>query len=228
VYRPLVSLVENSINMDTAVDLVEVYLRLNGYLTLAEWQIQTLGVAGRWQTLTDVDILGVRFPGEVYIADVHDPEQRLALSLTDELLLLEEDSVDVVLGEVKEGEAEFNPSFTQHQTLHTVLHRLAWIYAEGDLDKVVEELTTVGVCHSSARGGGRIRTRMVAFGRASELTVNAVPIGRVLESTAELLQRYEDVLRSARFHSPSVDTLKLIHKSGFRLSRGPSDAPDTP
>lgn len=214
--------------MDTAVDLVEVYLRLNGYLTLSEWQIQTLRATGIWETLTDVDILGVRFPGEVYIADVHDPEQRPALTLSDELLMLEEDTVDVVLGEVKEGEAVFNPSFTEHQTLHTVLHRLAWIYTEDDLDRVVEELTTIGTCHSPARGGGEIRTRLVAFGRAPDLTVNAVPIGRVLESTAALLSRYEDVLRSARFRSPSVDTLKLIHKSGFRLLRGPSDAPDTP
>jgi hypothetical protein len=214
--------------MDTAVDLVEIYLRLNGYLTLSEWQIQTMSAAGTWQTLTDVDILGVRFPGDIFIADVHDPEQRSLLSLSGELLLLEADTVDVVLGEVKEGEAVFNPSFTEHQTLHTVLHRLDWIYAEGDLDRVVDELTTDGVCHSPARGGGSIRTRLVAFGRAPELTVNAVPIGRVLENTAELLSRYEDVLRSARFRSPSVDTLKLIHKSGFRLSRGPGDAPDTP
>src|SRR5919106_4231486 len=148
--------------MDTAVDLVEVYLRLNGYLTLTEWQIQTLSAAGRWQTLTDVDILGVRFPGKIYIADVHDPEEQLVLSLTDELLLLEEDTVDVILGEVKEGEAVFNPSFTRHETLHTVLHRLAWIYPDRDQEKVVEDLATVGISHSPARGGGVIRTLLVA------------------------------------------------------------------
>lgn len=77
-------------------------------------------------------------------------------------------------------------------------------------------------------GWGRIRTRLVAFGRAPELTINAVPIGRVLESTAALLNRFEDVLRSARFHSLSVDTQKLIHKAGFRLSRGSSELPDNP
>lgn len=75
---------------------------------------------------------------------------------------------------------------------------------------------------------GRIRSCLVAFGRAPELTVNAVPIGMVLESTAALLDRFEDVLRSARFRSPSVDTLKLIHKAGFRLNRGSSELPDSP
>jgi len=214
--------------MDIAVDLVEVYLRLNGYLTLSEWQIQAVSPLGQWETLTDVDILGVRFPGDIYIADVHEPAERVVLTLTDELLLLEEDTVDVILGEVKEGEAVFNLSFTRHETLHTVLHRLAWIYPEEELERVVSELTEVGACYTPARGGGRIRTRLVAFGRAPEVTVNAVPIGRVLESTAALLHRYEDVLRSARFRSPSVDTLKLIHKAGFRLNRGFSDAPDSP
>ncbi|MGH8946026.1 MAG: hypothetical protein ACRDVL_07755 [Acidimicrobiia bacterium] len=214
--------------MDTALDLVEVYLRLNGYLTLSEWQIQALSAAGEWQTLTDVDILGVRFPGPIYLADVHDPEERLLLTLSDELLSLEEDTVDVILGEVKEGEAVFNPSFTRHETLHTVLHRLAWLYAEGDQERVVEDLATVGICNSPARGGGTIRTRMVAFGRAPQVTVNTVPIGNVLEAAAALFTRYEDVLRSARFRSPSVDTLKLIHKTGFRLVRGPADAPDIP
>jgi len=41
-------------------------------------------------------------PGGTYIADVHDPEERVVLTLTDELLLLEEDTVDVILGEVQE------------------------------------------------------------------------------------------------------------------------------
>lgn len=214
--------------MDTAVDLVEVYLRLNGYLTLAEWQIQGLGPAGEWLTLTDVDILAVRFPGPIYIADVHDPEERQLLALSDELLSLEEDTVDVILGEVKEGEAVFNPSLTRHETLHTALHRLAWLYADGDQERVVEDLGTVGTCRSPARGGGTIRTRLVAFGRAPAITVNTVPIGKVLEAAAAMFHRYEDVLRSARFKSPSVDTLKLIHKTGFRLSRGPGDTPDIP
>jgi len=52
--------------MDIAVDLVETYLRLNGYLTLSEWQIQAVSPLGQWETLTDVDILGSGSRGHIY------------------------------------------------------------------------------------------------------------------------------------------------------------------
>ncbi|MFQ5522889.1 MAG: hypothetical protein ACE5F5_04855 [Acidimicrobiia bacterium] len=205
--------------MDTAVALVEIYLRLNGYLTLSEWQIQTLSESGQWQTLTDVDILGLRFPGDIYLVDLHDPEQREAMRMTGELLTLVEDTVDVIVGEVKEGEAVFNPAVSHHQTLHTALHRLAWLYGEGDLEKIVEDLGAHGVCYTPARGGGTIRTRLVAFGRAPEVTLNTVPIGRILKRLTAIFETHDKVLRSMRFSNPAAATLNLLHKTGFRISR---------
>ena len=104
--------------MDVAVDLVETYLRFNGYLTLSEWQIQILNKRGVWETLTDVDIVGLRFPGQVFLADTHDPELTDDLEVLGVPLFLEDDTVDVIIGEVKQGEAVFNPSITRHETLH--------------------------------------------------------------------------------------------------------------
>ena len=205
--------------MDAANDLVEVFLRVNGYLTLSEWQIQGLNRFGQWDTITDVDIVGVRFPGDVYLADSHDPEVQSTLRVPGELLLLEPDTIDVILGEVKEGEAVFNPAMKRHETLHTVLHRLEWMYSEPGLEAVVAELAARGTSYSTSPGGSGVRTRLVAFGQAPELTENTIPIGRVLEQSAAFLAAHDDLLRSARFANPVAATLKLLHKTGFGLSR---------
>lgn len=205
--------------MDAANGLVEVFLRVNGYLTLSEWQIQALNVHGQWDTITDVDIVGLRFPGDIYLADSHEPEIQSTLKVPGDLLMLEEGVIDVIVGEVKEGEAVFNPALTRHETLHTVLHRLAWLYADHGLEKVVTDLATRGACHSPAPGGGRVRTRLVAFGQAPHLTENTIPIGRILEQSTAFLATHDDLLRSARFANPVAATLKLLHKVGLGVSR---------
>lgn len=212
--------------MDVAVDLVQAFLRFNGYLTVSEWQIQTLNKRGDWETLTDVDMLALRFPGELYLADMHGHSD-LAGYLSGAPLFLEDETVDVIIGEVKEGEAVLNPKLTRHETLHNVLHRLEWLYGEGQMEQVVNDLAERNVCYTEARGGGMIRTRLVAFGRAPEATLNVIPLAQILERLSRVLDEYEDLLRSARFSSPSAATLKLLHKTGFRFSRDSGDAPDS-
>jgi hypothetical protein len=207
--------------MDVATDLVEVFLRSNGYLTLSELQIQSLNKRGDWETVTDVDILALRFPGRVFIADAHDPTLASELEVPGVPLYLEEDTIDVIVGEVKQGEAAFNPSLTKHETLHTALHRLSWIYSDGDLDRVVEDLRDKGVCYTPARGGGTVRTRIVAFGQASEVTMNVIPLQVILERALGALESHDALLRSARSSSPAAAMLKLLHKTGFRFSRDP-------
>ncbi|MEE8405863.1 MAG: hypothetical protein V3S32_01795 [Acidimicrobiia bacterium] len=207
--------------MDVATDLVEVFLRSNGYLTLSELQIQSLNKRGDWETVTDVDILALRFPGRVFIADAHDPALAAELEVPGVPLFLEEDTVDVIVGEVKQGEAAFNPSLTKHETLHTALHRLSWIYSDGDLDRIVEDLRDRGVCYTPARGGGTVRTRIVAFGQASEVTMNVIPLQVIIERAFGALESHDALLRSARSSSPAAAMLKLLHKTGFRFSRDP-------
>lgn len=205
--------------VDAAEPLVEIFLRLNGYLTLSEWQIQAMNRSGQWETITDVDVLAVRFPGDVFLADSHDPEIQSTLRVEGELLMLEPDTIDVIVGEVKEGEAIFNAAITRHETLHTVLHRLKWLYPDG-LAPVVSSLSSVGVARTRAPGGNWVRTRLVAFGRAPDVTVNTVPIGAILEQSAAFLAAHDDLLRSARFANPVAATLKLFHKVGLNVSRG--------
>ncbi len=48
---------------------MESYLRLNGYLTITEVDIPHLALGGR-ESIADVDVLAVRFPGDLYTVDV--------------------------------------------------------------------------------------------------------------------------------------------------------------
>lgn len=50
--------------MNPAVGLVESYLRPNGYLTVTEYQVQSpvRGQPGKFETATDLDVLGLHLP----------------------------------------------------------------------------------------------------------------------------------------------------------------------
>lgn len=202
-------------HMDVAVNLVESYLRFNGYLTLSEFEVQRKAENGLYETVTDVDVVAIRFPGEIFAADDHGARMLL---IEDEGLGLEPDMVDVIVGEVKQGEAVFNPSLTRHEVLHTVLQRFAWIFADG-LDPVLEALEADGVAYSEARGGGRVRTRLVAFGRAEQTNLNTISLTHVINTSINYMDRFEDVLRPAQFREPAPALLRLLAKTGFSVTK---------
>ncbi len=49
--------------MDHAVALVETYLQINGYFTVAEYPVIEATGRDQFKTATDLDILAFRFPG---------------------------------------------------------------------------------------------------------------------------------------------------------------------
>ena len=200
------------------MNLVESYLRLNGYLTLSEIEVQSRHVDGTYTTLTDVDIIALRFPGDTYAAEPQADQDSRLLLITDDVLDLADDRVDVVIGEVKQGEAVFNTSLFRPEVLRSVLRRMSWVYADG-VDGVVERLSQGGISFDPARGGGEIRTRLVAFGRSATAGPHTIPIGHVIESLVGFMERYDDVLRSAQFREPAPALIRLLVKSGFTVGR---------
>src|SRR4029079_5511406 len=94
----------HSSHMDHAVSLVQAYLQLNGYFTSAEYPI--IAGAGRkgFRTISDIDILPFRFPAGFPTAVPHrrDP-QGLDVSDIDSGLGVPPDTIDMIIGEVKEG-----------------------------------------------------------------------------------------------------------------------------
>ncbi|MFQ5968174.1 MAG: hypothetical protein ACE5MI_11285 [Acidimicrobiia bacterium] len=209
--------------MDISVNLIESYLRINGYLTLSEFEVQRRLDDGSFETATDVDVVGLRFPGPIYAADWHDepPEGRLLL-IEDETLMLIPDCVDVIIGEVKEGDAVFNPALRNHEVLHTVLQRLKWIYAE-PLSQVVSDLQDDGVSIVPTRGDGTIRTRLVAFGRTPRNTLHAISLTHVFRTMVSYMEDFDDVLRPAQFKDPAPALLRLLAKTGFSVEKKPAE-----
>jgi hypothetical protein len=206
--------------MDIAVNLVESYLRLNGYLTLTEVDVQQPGPGGKYESITDVDVLAVRYPGDLFAVDVDHAWDGRLLLIKDPGLFLAERMVDVIVGEVKQGPARLNPAITRHEVLHQMLRRLDWIYEEG-VGRTVEELQEAGISESPGRSGAVIRTRLVAFGaHPGEPNVNTIPLGHVLAQVVGFLERFEDVLRPSQFGEPAPALLHLLVKCGYTIVEG--------
>jgi hypothetical protein len=204
--------------MDTAVSLIQAYLRMNGYLTITEFEVRRKLEDGSYETATDVDIIALRLAGEVYEGDPHDPHDCRMLEIKDERLLLRPDLIDVILGEVKEGQAEFNPGLKRHEVLHSVLRRLEWLYGDS-LGRIVDELHQDGVSEVAAPGGGTVRTRLVAFGRAETSDLHTISLTHVFEAMLSYLERFEDILHSAMYKDAAPALLHLLLKTGFRIDK---------
>lgn len=204
--------------MDIAVNLVESYLRFNGYLTITELDVSHRSPEGNYESITDVDVLAVRFPGDLYAIDVdHEPETR-PLLIEDPRLLLSDQIVDVIVGEVKQGPAKFNPALIRHEVLHHTLGRLDWIY-EAELTEIVKDLQASGQSESPGRSGAIIRTRLVAFGAGrGEPSWNTIPLGHVIGQVVSFLEQFEDVLRPGQISAPAPALLHLLVKCGYTIS----------
>ncbi|HSR44043.1 MAG TPA: hypothetical protein VLT15_02285 [Acidimicrobiia bacterium] len=208
--------------MDIAVNLVESYLRLNGYLTLSEFEIQGKTTDGTYRTLTDVDIVGLRFPGDVFAAESDDHADGRMLLIRDPALNLEEGQIDVIIGEVKQGEAVFNPRITSHQVLHTVIRRVDWIYGT-DVGAIVDQLSRNGVAVTTSCNGGTVRTRLVAFGRSPQVDLHTISLSHIVEQMTSFMTDFDDVLRSANFKDPASALLRLLAKTGFTVKKERDD-----
>src|SRR5205085_10962884 len=95
--------------MDHAVALVQAYLQLNGYFTSAEYPINAGAGRNGFRTITDIDILAFRFPsGEPMARHGRRAPKGLDVSGIDPGLAVPQGSIDMVIGEVKEGRVGIN------------------------------------------------------------------------------------------------------------------------
>ena len=205
-------------SMDIAVNLVENYLRLNGYLTVSEFDIQERAEDGTFRSVTDIDVMGIRFPGEVYVGDPHEGPDTRILALEDPELRLEEGQIDVIVGEVKQGEAELNPGMRRHASLHGMLRRVEWLYGS-PLGDIVDDLAGSDLCVAPARGGGTVRTRLVAFGRAPKSTLHVITHTHIVETMLRFFEGHDDAFRPVQFRDPAPAMLSLLLKTGFSVSK---------
>lgn len=204
--------------MDIAVNLVENYLRFTGYLTLSEFEVQRRDKKGRFKTVTDIDIMGIRFPGDIYVGDPHRAADCEMLVIDDPVLQLEDDTIDVIVGEVKQGQAEFNPGIKDHGVLHSMLRRVEWIY-DVNIGQVIDGLQRDGIFVAPSKGGAQVRTRLVAFGRSKFSDVNTIALSHIITTMLEFFEEYEDAFRPIQFREPAPAFLSLLLKAGFDVNK---------
>jgi hypothetical protein len=201
--------------VDIAVNLVESYLRACGYLTLTELELAVLDAQGEWRSATDIDVVGIRLPG---------PDNEFEgigarfLAVEDPVLALTPDLVDVIIGEVKQGHALFNPALTRPEVLRAMLGRLRWLYGV-PLDQVIEQLRSGQVSLVPGPKGSTIRTRLVAFGQSGSAGLHSIPMSHVIARLIEFMGLYEKMLRPLQLKEPGVATLRLLAKSGFVVQK---------
>lgn len=195
--------------MDMSVALVQAYLRVNGYFTVAEYPILEVR-SGLYRVATDLDLLAFRFPGAGRRVQGRSPDEDVFEP--DPALGSAPDRPDMLIGEVKEGRAELNRAARDPGVLRTALARFGCCPPE-HADAVVGRLLRKGAAHTPA--GHRVR--FVAFG-ATASRVPGVDVTLSLAHVAGFLRAYLhdhwEVLRHAQFKDPALAVIAVLEKAG--------------
>ncbi len=200
--------------MDHAVSLVQAYLQLNGYFTSAEYPI--LAAAGRngFRTITDIDVLAFRFPDGLpnpAMARRRRTPRGLDTSELDPGLGASPDSIDMIIGEVKEGRVGINDGVRNPAVLKTVTRRLG--DPNIDTEVVVRDLLDRG----TARLPSGIIVRLIAFGAfppgAPVPPCRIVSLGHVLDFLQTYVRKHWHVLRHLQFKDPAFGFLMTMEKA---------------
>ncbi len=206
--------------------LVESYLRLNGYFTLPEFQVQhpVPGQPGKFETATDLDILAVRFPWAAETVGRHQlagEEPREILLADDPVLAVIRDVPDILIGEVKEGASELNRRLRTPEVLHAALRRTGCC-PEEHIAQVSALLLQQGEALITPHHGVACRVRLASFcGYVEEPRAPAVltiTLGHILHFIEDRLAAYRPILRSAQFRDPTLGMLKLLDKLDLGLA----------
>lgn len=209
--------------MDNAVALVQAYLQVNGYFTVAEYQVLEAEGRGPARTVTDLDILAFRFAGASHttVDGSHITPLSSGAHSVDPLLGCSEGAPDMIVGEVKEGPARFNGATRDPAVLEVALARFGCC-STWDASSLVRTLLRDG--YVVAPGGHVVR--LVAFGATTETAMwrwKAVSMRHIVEYLRSYLRTHWDVLRHAQIRDPALGVLALIEKWGAGHPIGQSD-----
>jgi len=194
--------------MDHAVALVEAYLQINGYFTVAEYPVIEAVGKHRFKTATDLDILAFRFPGAGRI--ITRKKKVHSIFAPDPVLGVSGDEADMIIGEVKEGRAELNHNAKNPNVLRIVLARFGCRSIE-HVDAIVDKLIHKGMCTTHDNH----RIRLIAFGSATESKhkYSVITTGHITQFIENYLDEHWEVLRSAQFKHPALGLLMVLKKA---------------
>lgn len=199
--------------MDPAVALVDAYLQINGYFTVLEYPVVAATVQGRYEELTDIDVLAFRFASAGRHIP-HSPERNhVGLLQPDPVLGVDPDSPDMLVVEVKQGRAALNAPARRRDVLMAALVRFGCC-EEDEAAQVVAQLRRAG--HARTCSGHTART--VVFGAAQRQVTGAertITIPHVVGYLAAHLRNNQSMYRAAQFRHPALALMLTIMKSGY-------------
>lgn len=207
--------------MNVAVSLVRMYLATNGFFSEAEFPVIALGSDDSVRSVTDLDILAVRFPG-AYRYLMPDGQgkasgRRQRFRNIDSRLSLSDSDIEFVIGEVKEGRAELNRGATNPDVLRTALARIG-AFSEAEMSRIIDDLLRKG--ESTAAPGSRVR--VFAFGSSipdpPPARCTVITHGEIVKHLLSFHEMHDDITRAMQFGDDISSTLMLLLKSGVRIS----------
>lgn len=211
--------------MDPAVGLVRAYLELSGYFVLSELPVRRR-IGREVIDVTDLDILAIRFP------DPHrrpDPRSSLDLFLrSDEALDAPPDSIDLIIGEVKEGKARLNDALAREETIAFALRRVGCC-PEEEVPTHARAIARGG-SHAMRMGvDAECRGRLVVFagkGEVGRSGVTTIPLEHCADQIRNRLHASGGLLLGARFKDSTLAMLALLEKvTGRRPASAAADHP---
>lgn len=195
--------------MDGAVSLVRTYLHLNGYFTVTEFPLVEYLDDDHPRTATDIDVLACRFPAaSTPVLGIGDPE--VGPQAPDPALGVPDGVVDMIVGEVKEANAEFNRAGLRADVLAAALVRFGCCAPGRSAEQAAATLLAEGI--ATTPGGHRVR--MVAFGTRTSgaKSYRQVSLAKVLRFLEDHVRGHWHLLRHVQIKDPTLAFLALREK----------------
>lgn len=195
--------------MEISVGLVQSYLRVNGYFTVAEYPVIEAVQRGKYRTVTDLDILAFRFPNAGRLVPGAEEGSPLCFE-PDPLLGVSRQEADLIIGEVKEGRAELNHGAQDPNVMRVALRRFGCCGASET--SVVDQLLRKG----EAKLSSGYRVRLVAFGTSPSDQESPKFQVILLHQVRDFLQKYVrehwKILKHGQFKDPALGFLLTLEK----------------
>jgi hypothetical protein len=200
------------IEMDNAVALVQAYLRMNGYLTVAEYPILETHGAGEFQMATDIDILAFRFPRAIrQIIGAGGKKRQAVLSIPDPILGVPDAAPDMIIGEVKEGRAHLNKTMRNPSVIAAALARFGCCNP-AHAERLAQNLLSSGRAETAE--GHAVRIVVFASEGTGGQGFQTISLSHVTRFLRSYLREHWNVLRHAQFRDPVLSLLMTLEKVG--------------
>jgi hypothetical protein len=200
---------------DSASDLVGAYLRVNGYFVITDLEIHVTE-KGQFRTVTDVDIVAIRPPslsGPHHYRGVEGAAECVLTGDVDPALGVHVDRFDVIIGEVKRGDAALNPGLWDPRVLHAVMRRIGDVFGAEAVD-IIDAVIATGRASTPDS-----QVRLVAFaGRGAVSAALTIHHDHMVDWLNRVLVQHRELFEITVHSDPVLSLLALASRVGRPLA----------